>query len=459
MQHDDVIKGTILNSDQTRLLSWSNDRSVRLWNLADGALITRLDYPVPINGVVWNADESLVLAWEEGSGTWGTGTAFIWNPESNAIQFHAVHDLRPVRGARWSPDETHILTWSWDSSVKIWDVSGQRDPITLIHDPDGISFEEGVWGASWSADGTRVLSRPSDGTARIFVVNMDELISVAQQHVTRPLYDYERALAFLPTEAIAQGEAAAQEVTPIPTYVPLLLESTVVPTPLPQPSPTAQLAFNQTQTAEEADVYSGVGAGFPVLTHLAAGAPLELLAIDEDKFYVRTAEVYGWIDGAAVDAVGSTSDLPTLEAIGVQRCGLPDEEFISTWAQMHWQLGCPVSEATSILSTAQPYINGIMTWRSDTRNIFVILNDGRWAQYADTWRPGEQLTCSSYYTALGFGKVYCNNPEVQALLGPPTGPERIATLRVQNYAHGAILESLNIGRLNLLNERELVYVE
>ena len=457
MRHDDVMKGAALTRAQTRLLSWSNDRTIRLWNLEDGALIAQLDYGVPINGAVWNADESLVLAWEEGSGTWGTGRAFVWNPESGEMLFNAVHDLRPIRGARWSPDETEILTWSWDSTVTIWDVSGEREPIILVHDPQGIFFEDGVWGAVWSADGTRVLSLPSDGTARIFIVDMDELIRVAEEHVIRPLYEFERALAFLPPEVADEEVVVTEEAAPIPTSVPLLLESTIVPTPLPQATPTAQMASHQGQITDQVVVYSGADNTFPVVTSLEGDAPLEILAEDGAWFYVKAGESYGWVAREAVDYSGSLSDLPDLEEIGVQQCELPADEFASTWAKINWQLGCPVSELTSILSTAQPYVNGIMTWRSDTRNIFVILNDGRWAQYDDTWRPGEQLTCSSYYTALGFGKVYCNNPEVQALLGPPTGPERIATLRVQNFQHGAILESLNIGRLTLLDERELVY--
>jgi hypothetical protein len=98
-----------------------------------------------------------------------------------------------------------------------------------------------------------------------------------------------------------------------------------------------------------------------------------------------------------------------------------------------------------------------MTWRSDTRNIFVVLYDGRWTNYADTWQPGEALSCSGFFTALGFGKTYCSNPEVQALSGVPVAPEHLVTLTVQIFEHGSILQSIDLGRLTLTEENHLVY--
>ena len=69
-------KGALLSRDETRILSWSADNTVRLWDVATGRQI---------------------------------GPAM-------------THDDR-VNGALLSRDETRILSWSADKTVRLWDVS------------------------------------------------------------------------------------------------------------------------------------------------------------------------------------------------------------------------------------------------------------------------------------------------------------------------------------------------
>jgi WD40 repeat protein len=76
MTHDEAVTGALLSPDETRIVSWSDDKTVRLWDVATGRQI---------------------------------GPAM-------------AHD-NVLNGALLSRVETRILSWSYDKTVRLWDVS------------------------------------------------------------------------------------------------------------------------------------------------------------------------------------------------------------------------------------------------------------------------------------------------------------------------------------------------
>jgi hypothetical protein len=75
-------------------------------------------------------------------------------------------------------------------------------------------------------------------------------------------------------------------------------------------------------------------------------------------------------------------------------------------------LGCPVDQPRAVFLAFQLYRRGRMVWREDTRQIYVLLTDGRWSVFDDTWDETEPE--SGYYPPppnlvepkRGFGKVW-----------------------------------------------------
>ncbi len=458
-RHDGSIKGALLNAARDRLLSWSNDGTLRLWDNQTGAELQRLTYHLPIAGAIFNQTETQVMAWREGA-VIGDGEAFIWDLATNTLVAAFRHPGRPVHGAAWSPDETAVLTRSWDNTVRVWRLTGeQTEPLILGHLERSAGFEEGIWSAAWSLDGKRILTVPSDGTARIWIVDIPQFIEFAQSRQHREFFAVEKETAFLASSAINELVAADNITIPEPlaTNIPVLLAGTVVPTAQPNSTPIPPTVSQTATTQQEVALRAGRDAIAPIVTMIPADAAVDVITFRGNHLYVGFAEVFGWVPVNAVKLETSLSAIPVRTGGTITDCPLNKSLFAETWAQKHWLLGCPATEVRAVLSTAQPYVNGIMTWRSDTRNIFVMLYDGRWSVYEDTYNPGDELTCSSPFTALGFGKVYCSNPEVQAMLGEPLGPERTATLVVQVYENGSILETINTGRLVLVGQTELVY--
>jgi len=59
--HSARLRGSILD-DGTKLLSGSQDKSLRLWNAADGNLIGEFDTPAPVNAVAFLAGNEQIAS-------------------------------------------------------------------------------------------------------------------------------------------------------------------------------------------------------------------------------------------------------------------------------------------------------------------------------------------------------------------------------------------------------------
>jgi hypothetical protein len=83
---------------------------------------------------------------------------------------------------------------------------------------------------------------------------------------------------------------------------------------------------------------------------------------------------------------------------------------------------CPLT-AQTVPAAFQPFEGGMMVWRGDTAAIYVLYNDGRIAQYPDSWGEGQPNPVTDLPPAgrtipeRGFGKVWQMYPDVRSGLG------------------------------------------
>lgn len=110
------------------------------------------------------------------------------------------------------------------------------------------------------------------------------------------------------------------------------------------------------------------------------------------------------------------------------------------------RLGCPVGAERGLALAEQAFENGAMLWRSDTRAIYVLGQDGTWTQRQDTFVEGEEMAEDSppagmLAPARGFGKVWRESPGLRHSLGWAVAPERGFTGAAQEFANGVMLWS------------------
>lgn len=122
-------------------------------------------------------------------------------------------------------------------------------------------------------------------------------------------------------------------------------------------------------------------------------------------------------------------------------------------------LGCPITPGEAAISTAYaPFEGGQMLWRGDTDTIYVLTHDGRWRSYPNEWREGDpEFTCGeddpTAAPIRGFGRVWCDHPDVREALGAPTAEEiGDSASAVQDFGNGTILVAPFGGVFVFVNE-------
>jgi WD40 repeat protein/DNA-binding SARP family transcriptional activator len=115
------------------------------------------------------------------------GYAEIWDATSCSRRATLTGHSGSVGDAAWNPDPDRnwIATASGDATVRIWDAGSAATRLVLR------GHEAPIWQVRFSPDGSRVASSSQDGTIRIWTLDLDELIAIAERKLTRGLTDEE----------------------------------------------------------------------------------------------------------------------------------------------------------------------------------------------------------------------------------------------------------------------------
>ena len=160
--HDGFISGAVFNDDESRLLTWSADKTARLWDPTKTEPIQTFEHWNWVTGAAFCRDPAHVLTWSR------DGAARLWEvTKPEPIQTFRHEDA--VVGAHFSLNESHLLTWSDDKTARLWDMSKSELIQTFKHDAP-------VIGARFSRDEYRVLTWGQDKSVRLWSVTEGELI-------------------------------------------------------------------------------------------------------------------------------------------------------------------------------------------------------------------------------------------------------------------------------------------
>ncbi|MBN1679617.1 MAG: protein kinase [Anaerolineae bacterium] len=166
-----VLDGVTWDTAGARLLTFGEPDGVGIWNADTGALISLLGgHTDTVLGAAWNTDETLILTWSE------DGTARVWDttgPAAQEIAQFVGHNDR-LTGAAWDRDENRILTSGADGSARIWAVfdggipAGNGEEQRFVVNPADPAAGGHVFDAVWSAGESQVVTAHQDGTIRVW---------------------------------------------------------------------------------------------------------------------------------------------------------------------------------------------------------------------------------------------------------------------------------------------------
>jgi WD40 repeat protein len=178
-RHAGWVLGVAFTPDDQWVLSASADRTIQVWDPLIGEPQRVITTTGPVGTIQITPDGEYVLA------ATIDGSASIWNAES-----WEAHRIFPAHasgswGSALSADGTRWVTAGFEGSAKVWDIPSGEPVATLYGHQGNVTVVE------ISPDGKYVYSTCWGGLLHGFVLDVDELLSLAESRVSRSLSDEE----------------------------------------------------------------------------------------------------------------------------------------------------------------------------------------------------------------------------------------------------------------------------
>ncbi|MBP1693769.1 MAG: hypothetical protein H6Q37_1652, partial [Chloroflexi bacterium] len=107
------------------------------------------------------------------------GFASVWDAASGQKITDLTGHAGSVNAILFSRDGKQVISGSVDGTVKIWDAASGQEQLTLTRQPTQIT------GLSLSPDGRRLAVSSFDGAVRVYLLNVNDLVQLAEQRLTR----------------------------------------------------------------------------------------------------------------------------------------------------------------------------------------------------------------------------------------------------------------------------------
>jgi WD40 repeat protein len=185
--HTDWVRAIAVSRNGARLVSGSDDGTVRVWDLAAGreeAVLT--GHTGEVFSVAITPDGALAL-----SGG-GDGTLRVWDLATGSERAVLTGHTRPVWSVAITPDGALAVSGSGDGTLRVWDLAARRQPTVLT----GHTGE--VFSVAITPAGALAVSGSGDGTLRVW-----ELAARRQQAILTGHTGWVRTVVVAPDETLA----------------------------------------------------------------------------------------------------------------------------------------------------------------------------------------------------------------------------------------------------------------
>jgi WD40 repeat protein len=168
--HTEAVNACAFSPDSRYALSASRDQTLRLWEVATGEELRAFTGHTGIlEACAFSPDGHYALSASRDH------TLRLWEV-TNGAQVRAFTSPGAVYGCAFSPDSRSALSASWDRTLRLWEVATGAEVRAYT------GHTEQVWGCAFSPDGRYALSASTDQTLRLWEVATGEAVRVFTGH-------------------------------------------------------------------------------------------------------------------------------------------------------------------------------------------------------------------------------------------------------------------------------------
>jgi WD40 repeat protein len=171
--HTSAVTALALSSDGRRAVSGSEDHTLRVWDLESGQIICTLEgHMDSVNAVALSSDGRRVISGSEDH------TLRVWDLESGQTLRTLQGHTKRVIAVALSSDGRRVVSGSWDTTLRVWDLESGQTIRTLQ------GHTSAVGPVALTSDGRRVVSGSWDTTLRVWDLENGQTIRTLQGHTS-----------------------------------------------------------------------------------------------------------------------------------------------------------------------------------------------------------------------------------------------------------------------------------
>ncbi|KYC40721.1 hypothetical protein WA1_24075 [Scytonema hofmannii PCC 7110] len=180
--HSSGVNALALTPDGKRVISASDDKTLKVWNLETGSLESTLTgHSSGVNALALTPDGKRVISASDDK------TLKVWNLETGSLESTLTGHSDWVNALALTPDGKRVISASDDKTLKVWNLETGSLESTLTGHSDWVNA------LALTPDGKRVISASDDKTLKVWNLETGSLESTLTGHS-----DWVNALALTP---------------------------------------------------------------------------------------------------------------------------------------------------------------------------------------------------------------------------------------------------------------------